>query len=261
MKMQRTVGSTSTSASYLLYDLESQTSIPLAGQTVTLSFWAKAGANYSSTSNGIDVVFGSGTGTDQGGYVTLFTGYSLIKETVFSLTTTWTKYSMTGTVPSNSTQLGMYIQTNGVGTAGADDSYSITGVQLEAGSITTPFSRAGGTLQGELAACRYYYKRNTAGVAYGHVSSLGSAANTTVVTANFADGAMRVAPTSVEYANIGLDDGVSVIAITSVSLPNNSNTNQQIVNLTVASGLTQYRPYRACGNNNAAGYLAVSAEL
>ena len=39
-------------------------------------------------------------------------------------------------------------------------SYTVTGVQLEASSIPTPFSRAGGDIQGELAKCQRYYQKS-----------------------------------------------------------------------------------------------------
>ena len=47
-------------------------------------------------------------------------------------------------------------QTNLVATSGA--TWEITGIQFELGSSPTTFSRAGGTIQGELAACQRYYQ-------------------------------------------------------------------------------------------------------
>jgi hypothetical protein len=38
----------------------------------------------------------------------------------------------------------------------------VWGVQVESGSTATAFQTATGTIQGELAACRYYYSRQTA---------------------------------------------------------------------------------------------------
>jgi hypothetical protein len=158
LKIQRNAGSTTTNIPYLLHNLESRESVPLAGQSVTLSFWARAGANYSGSGSSLNVVLGSGTGTDQGTYVTLFTGYSLILERQPVLTTTWQRFTYTGTVSSAANQIGMYFAASWSGTAGADDSIHITGIQLEAGSVATPFVRAANTLQGELAACQRYFQ-------------------------------------------------------------------------------------------------------
>jgi len=142
--------------------------------------------------------------------------------------------------------------------AATNNYWQITGVQLEVGPVANPFNfKDFGT---ELAACRRYYKRNTAGTIFGLVLGTGSSANTTVAIATFNDGLMRVAPTSVEYANICLDDGNTVSAITNVTNPSNSTSEIQTVTIT-SSGLTGFRPYRVAGNNNAAGFIAVSAEL
>jgi len=63
------------------------------------------------------------------------------------------------TIPSTSTQVGVEFQAFPTGTAGANDYVDFAGCQLEIGSTATAFSRAGGTIQGELAACqRYYYQ-------------------------------------------------------------------------------------------------------
>jgi hypothetical protein len=44
----------------------------------------------------------------------------------------------------------------------ASNVIDVWGVQLEVGSVATPFSRAGGTIQGELAACQRYYEKSYA---------------------------------------------------------------------------------------------------
>ena len=62
VRVARDSGNTSTATLILAQGFETINSIPFAGKTVTLSFYARAGANL--TAN-LGVQFGSGTGTDQ----------------------------------------------------------------------------------------------------------------------------------------------------------------------------------------------------
>ena len=140
---------------YQSQSLETKNSIPLAGQTVTVSFWARAGANYSQTGNGLFVGLGWNTTTD--GNI-LNGGFTQPISTTQTITTSWVRYSYTTTIPSNATQVGFYVTETAVGTAGANDYFDITGVQLEIAPQATPFSRAGGSIGGELLLCQRYFQ-------------------------------------------------------------------------------------------------------
>ena len=73
---------------------------------------------------------------------------------------------------------------------------------------------------------------------------------------------MRVTPTSVDYANIGVYDTNAVTAVSSLSLAGlASEPNMTYIELTTAGGLTQYRPYVVTNNNSASAYIGFSAEL
>lgn len=124
-----------------------------AGQTVTLSYWAKASSATSALSMVIEQNFGTG-----GSSVVTTTGSTV------SLTTSWQRFSQTFTIPSIS---GKTIGTSSYldvrpfyGTTTVNGlTIDIWGVQLEGGSITTAFSRASKTLAGEIQSCyRYYYR-------------------------------------------------------------------------------------------------------
>lgn len=123
-----------------------------AGQTVTFSFWAKADA-----ARTIDILvnrnFGSGGSTaDQ----------SSVGSTL-NITTSWARYSVTGTMGSVSGKTigaGSYLQWIMRFAAATAQTVSIWGVQLEYGSKATPFQTAsGGSPQAELAMCQRYYER------------------------------------------------------------------------------------------------------
>jgi hypothetical protein len=160
MRAQRDSGNTSTSSIILAYNAETADSYRFAGQTITLSFYAKAGANYSPTSSILPSLVKTGTGTNQNS-ISGFTG-EVTSSQNNTLTTSYQRFSQTISVASNVTQIALWFQPTPVGTASTNDWFEITGVQVEVGSVATTFKRsngAGGTIQGELAACqRYYFK-------------------------------------------------------------------------------------------------------
>jgi hypothetical protein len=140
---------------------ESVNSIPFAGKTVTLSFYARAGANYSATGNTLNAFIYAGTGTDQS-IVVSYTGITGAVSTSQALTTTWQRFTATGTIPTTATEMAVYIIGTPTGTAGANDFYEVTGVQIDLGSVALPFRTYAATIQGELAACqRYFVRLNT----------------------------------------------------------------------------------------------------
>jgi hypothetical protein len=172
-RVQRNSGQTATTDLVFAQTLETVNSVPLAGRTVTLSFYARAGSNFSAASNTLTVRVQSGTGTDESQYVG-FTGNAFVVNQTATLNAAWQRFTFTGTVASTATQLGVRFSVTPVGTAGANDYYEITGVQLEAGSIATQFNRSAPSIQGELAACqRYYEKSYPQGVAPGAANQSG----------------------------------------------------------------------------------------
>ncbi len=121
-----------------------------AGQNITLSFWAKADATRTLIPQ-MYQEFGSG-----GSGAVLALGGSV------SLTTTWQRFTITATVPSIS---GKTIGTNSSLTlyfimpTGVAFTIDYWGIMVEAGSVATPFTPAGGGFPGaELALCQRYYQ-------------------------------------------------------------------------------------------------------
>lgn len=226
-----------------------------AGQTVTFSFWAKADA---SRVFGLryDQIFGTGGSSEVVAAVGTFTA-----------TTSWQRFTQTFTLPSiagktigPSSTLSMLFdlpQVNG-------STFDLWGVQLEAGSVATPFSRAGGTLQGELAACRRYYQRYYAGTVFGFFPGIYGTSNTTngAGTINL-DTPLRTNP-------ISLDTGGALRA----TLPNDTAYLFSAFSLNTAAGgpntlcfngvntaATANTFYRIQASNDANAYIGVSAEL
>ena len=158
MALNRNNGSTGTGRIYAGQIIESNNLLDLQGKTVTFSFTARAGTNFSATSSSIQVQVYSGTTADQG-LTSLqagsWAGLTAILDTTQVITTTNTTYSFTASVPSGCKELAVYVRFTPTGTAGADDTLYFTNAQFEVGLQTTSFDfRSIGT---ELALCQRYY--------------------------------------------------------------------------------------------------------
>lgn len=260
LRFQRTSGQTYTDGSFVGYAWETESMIGLQGKTVTYSFYARVGSNWSPL-GGIGVQLQQGTGAGTHAFSALTGETSAFTGTASGLTTSWQRFSFTGTLSSTATELRTNLSFSPVGTAGANDYIELTGFQLELGSVATPFSRAGGTIAGELAACQRYYYRQTAGSAYGWMA-YGGCQNTVNGQAGLVlPVQMRTVPTALEYANLRVVDSSYAGTLTSLALNTGESTPNVADIYVTASGITGGRPLYIGANNNAGAYIAVTAEL
>lgn len=260
-RVQRTLASADTTVIPFSQSFETTNSVAFAGKTVTLSFYARKGANYSPTSSALAVVLATGTGTDQNYSSAGYTGSATPISQTATLTTTWQRFTYSATLSSSLTELAVQFTMTPTGIAGAADYYEVTGVQIEIGSSASAYSPNAGTIQGELAACqRYYYRITNPNSSSDAMMPTGFAIATTQANMWFnAAVSMRVTPTSVESANIRFFDGVSAFTPT-ISLSAGSEKIFGIAGTT--TGLTQFRPYYAIAATGVnASYIGWSAEL
>jgi hypothetical protein len=246
-----TVGSTTI---FRPFDQKIEDVRTFAGQTVTFSLWAKADSARSFTMN-FQQNFGTGGSGAVGGGGQAQT-----------LSTSWQRFTWTFAIPSISgktigtgSNLEIIIQQ----AASSGSVLDVWGIQLEAGSIATPFETATGTIAGELAACQRYYVRFTNGGVYqqigqGTASSTGGIGSSVPLPVQ-----MRVTPGSIDVSNLAFSDDVnapitgSIAIITSQSSP----TKAWVAGSSLSVPATQFRLYNLITNNNAAGFLGVNAEL
>ena len=261
LRFQRNSGQTGTTAMNFGQPFETINSIPFAGKTVTLSFYARAGANYSAASSALGASVTTGTGTDQN-WLTSYTGAAYPVGGTATLTTTWQRFSYSGTIAATATELTPYFYFTPVGTAGTNDYYEVTGVQLEVGSVATPFHTFSTTIQGELAACQRYYFRNTAtGGACAPMAVSGATSSTTnfigIVVYPIS---MRVSPTSAEFSTLQIvDSAAGAYSVTAVAIVFAGQMTAQLdFNCTAA---TASRAGWVRANNSTSAYFALSAEL
>jgi len=263
LRYQRNSGQTGTGALNLAQNFESVNSIPFAGKVVTLSFYARAGANYSAASSALGVILYSATSTDGNVLTGGFTGAATPISSSATLTTTWQRFTFTSTaIASTTTQLAPVFAFTPVGTASTNDYYEVTGVQIDVGSVALPFRTYAANIQGELAACQRYYVRFGGSSVYETLATgIGQNTLTSVVANVFLPVQMRVAPTSVEYSTVIIYDGASLLSSPTGIALDNSSTKIAKIGITGLTSIVAYRPNWLLTNNSTSGYLGFSAEL
>jgi hypothetical protein len=242
----------------------------LAGQTVTLSFYAKAGSGTPKIAGEIYQYFG--TGGSPSAVVETPIGSSTIS-------TSWARYSLTFVVPSlsgktigtnNDSALAVNLWVSSGATFATrsssigiqNNTFDIWGVQVEAGSTATPFRRNANSIQGELAACQRYYYRITSLNSFGVMVTGGATGSTTGrVYANMPPQMRTVsAIDNSALSTIRYADGANAAAITSLALTDSSSAIIPL-DFVTTGGMTSGRVTWLQGNNTSSAFIGFSAEL
>jgi hypothetical protein len=133
--------------------IETAQVIRLRGKTVTLSGYIKITGSY--TGNWISQALYSTSTDAYASQTTLVPGSN--KNVANSATTSWTRFSNTFVVPSDA--MGLRIENIPDSVQPSGVTIRMTGIQLEEGSVATPFRRNQANLDAEFQACqRYYYQ-------------------------------------------------------------------------------------------------------
>jgi hypothetical protein len=225
-----------------------------AGQTMTVSFWAKT----ASSMNGLrSITINQNFGSGGSGTVTTTVNGAV------ATTTAWTRFSYSVAVPSISGKTlgaGSYLELSFNTAEFVAVTLDLWGVQAEYGSKATPFQTATGTIQGELAACQRYYYRAVGSAAGTAMSTAAPAQGTTIVDCLLPlPVTMRTTPTSVETSSVSVTDAGTNYSSGTWSI-SASLYGTQIIAIRYTHGsaaLTTYRPYYIQGS----GYIGLSAEL
>jgi hypothetical protein len=257
-RVQRNSGQTVTSGTNFNQSFETINSIPFAGKTVTMSFYARAGSNYSPTSNALVSALVSGTGTDQN-YLSSYTGSNNVIFSSSTLTTTWQRFSYSGTVPATATELAINFANTPTGTAGTNDYYEVTGVQIDIGSVALPFRTYAATYQGELAACQRYYWRVTNTIAANEAIAAGISSSTTTSLSLFQFPViMRINPTSIDFSAISISNVTTYTTGASNAVLESVTPYSSRVTITATGQIINQPTHTVLGTS---GYFGFSAEL
>jgi hypothetical protein len=259
----------SAAGDYSTFDQAIEDVRTFAGQTVTISFWAKAGTGTPKVAAEVYQSFGSG-------------GSASISAPAGSVTlsTSWARYSLTVAVPSisgktigtnSATEIFLWLSAGSSFASRASSigiqngTFDVWGVQVEAGSVATPFQTATGTIQGELAAAQRYYYRLTPGS--GNIFSFGNSYSATGSFIFFPYPVpMRIKPTALEQTGTAANyktlrtNGTAFDSCTAVPAYDNA-TSSSMASVAILTANVTTGQVALFFSDAAAAFLGWSAEL
>jgi hypothetical protein len=263
--------SQSAAGDYALYGQKIEDVRTLAGQTATVSFWAKAASGTPKIGVALDQYFGT-AGTPSATVTT-----SAATQTI---TTSWVRYSFTISVPSisgksigtnNDSSLSLYIVTStgatlvaaGYPNTGIQNiTVDIWGVQVEQGSTATAFQTASGTIGGELDLCQRYYLRYSADGVYSVFAASAGTQSSSIGIGFFAFPVqMRITPSSIESSTLAYSTLTNLhYALTGVTIDASTSNNKIAFVYGSGTGLSTAYGYFGA-NNSTSAYIGFNAEL
>ena len=247
--------------------LESLNSYKLRGQQVTLSFWVRfsnatvssisnAGGGGSSAYGNFGYSIGSYTSTtDSATNTSAADAATNATITNGSLPTTWTKYTLAGTISSTANNVDVVFGFSLLGSTTSADTewFEIAQVQLETGSQATPFEQRPYGV--ELQLCQRYYYRTGGGVASDIYLAGYQPASTNIIFTYFHPVTMRATPSLASKVGTWL-------LINSASQPiiGGASAQSYYAYITVNAGITNANQSGAYTNNSTT-YFEFSSEL
>lgn len=266
--VQRNNGQTGTGVIRYAMPLDTDELTPLWNSNVALSFTIKSGANQS-FSNTVNALVYCGTGSPGKRGAVAYTSETTVISFAVTTSSTPSRQQATSSsvVPSTCTQMEIQFNITPSGTAGADDSFTVDDLQLEAvgssSAVATPFMKK--PFQQYLAMSQRFlmvYNRN-GGVL--HNAAFGNAISTTRMYAIFhLHVPMRIAPTGITVSAAGdfrATDGAGTgIAATNVAFVN-ASTDTFALLADVAAGFTVGQGSAFQFNLAAAQIILTGAEL
>ena len=141
LRATRAVADVGTNDQTICYNVPTLDAIAFAGQQLTCSFWMRIGSGFA-TGSRMEVRILSGTGTDENRLNGAYTGAFPINQTyVAACNTTWQRFSFNFTLASTVTEFCALFSQRGItaAAAAANDYFEMTGIQIEAGGVASPF--------------------------------------------------------------------------------------------------------------------------